>query len=131
MKINKKNIFIIVLVVIAVLVGLYFLIFKMDSKKYKYTKELKKIASEYYEDYYDRFEKFNYTSDQIEKELSKYKENGRKDTLDTLSRIDVTKTDEILSKFEGCNIHNTNAIVYPYEPYGKKDYKVVITLDCE
>ena len=131
MKINKKNIFIIVLVVVIILLCLYFLIFKMDSKKYKYTKELKKIASEYYEDYYDRFEKFNYTSDQIEKELSKYKENGRKDTLDTLSRIDVTKTDEILSKFEGCNIHNTNAIVYPYEPYGKKDYKVVITLDCE
>ena len=131
MKLNKKNIIIIVIATVIIVGLLYLLVFKVDSKKYKYTKELKKLASDYYEEYYERFNTYNYTDEQIEKELSRYKDDGRKESLDTLSRVDITKTEEILSKFEGCNPETTKAIIYPHEPYKKKDYSIVITLDCK
>lgn len=127
---------VIILAIIIVLV-VAFIIFKPGKQtlKEELTQELKTMGEEFYTDFYYVEISKNKTSDEVTEFLSKFSDVGVKVNLDNLSRYDSEKNKEKIKKFkneknESCNQSTSQAIIYPKSPYGKKDYKVKVELDC-
>lgn len=131
---NKKNI-IICVVGLVVVVGAVLLIMNLGgSKGNKLEKRLKELGNVYYEKYYSLF------GDDVRSEfLAKYTTIGIKVDLENLARTvadtdNLPSKDEILKEFtkngKACNQTTTKVIFYPQKPYGAKDFKMEIQLDC-
>ena len=126
-----------ILVAIATLVVvLVFVIGKKEDEKTKLTNELEKIGRNYYEEYY-------YVSAGNDKEenskanyLKNFESVGLKINLENLLRYNNTLKDKNTTKFvnsktnKKCNYEKSMVTIYPKKPFGKKDYKISVYLDC-
>lgn len=134
LKENKKLVTLIGcgVLVVAVIVILLFL-FVFNSNKSALTKELNKAGVNFYENFY--YNQVGNDDNERKEFLSKYAAVGIKIDLENLARTTDNK-DEFINKFvnkktkEKCNINNTKITIYPKEPYGQKDYKMDVVLDC-
>ena len=118
------GIFILLVVVIIVLS----IIFNNNSdKKNTETLEesLNKIGSEFYETKY-------YTTFQDVKQLANFKDTGVNISITNLNVIMPISADlkDRLNE-DKCNLDNTKIVIYPKDPYGKKDYSLKVELACE
>lgn len=99
---------------------------------------MKELGKVYYEEvYYSSFNK----EDERNEFLAKYTTLGIKTDLSNLvrsvaSKNDLPSSEEILAKFvnkktgKECNRTNTKVFFYPTKPYGVKDYKIDVKVDC-
>lgn len=134
---TKKNICIVVSSVL-VLVIIILIIACCNNQEKKLTKYMKQLGKVYYEDIYHA----SFQNDAAREEtLSKFAVTGINTDLENLVRAVSTKKDlptdaEILAKFvnkktgKACNQSSTRIYFYPSEPYGAKDYKIEVKLDC-
>lgn len=138
-KENKKIVLIVVGAILAV--GLIVLLVSVlgkekVSEEEMLTKELEKIGRDYYENYY-------YVSAANSEELKDKKEYlqnfssvGLKINLDNLQRYNNTLKDKNKTEFKNteknkkCSTEKSMVTIYPTDPYGKKDYKISVYLDC-
>lgn len=132
--INKKIIIglaagatiIIVLVILSITV--------IFNKERIITNKVKKMAYEYYSEYYYDSLKEGRKKEDFEKIMDKYSGIGFKISLENISSIDNGKYKEEVESFgsknKKCDELNTRAIIYPEKPYGKKDYRIEVELDC-
>lgn len=98
------------------------------------TNKVKKMAYEYYSEYYYDSLKEGRKKEDFEKIMDKYSGIGFKISLENISSIDNGKYKEEVKSFgsknKKCDKLNTRAIIYPEKPYGKKDYRIEVELDC-
>jgi len=127
-----------ILIVVVVIVVLVCNRPKKDkvSEKEKLTTELEKIGRNYYENYYyvsaanssDLNDKKNY--------LKNFTSVGLKINLENLQRYNNTLKDKNETVFKNtkankdCDLEKSMVTIYPTEPYGEKDYKISVFLDC-
>lgn len=136
-KLNKKQCYIIggIVLLLIVIISL-FLIFNNHSKNesQKLSKELKELGISFYEDFY--YNQIGKTDDEKKTFLEKYTDIGIKVSLDNLARYKKDESEEITKKFvnsktnQECDKTNSMVIIYPKEPYGKKDYRIDANLVC-
>lgn len=116
-----------IICVLALIVIIVLLII-MPSRKERLTNYLEDMGRDYYENFYY---KTNPGGKIDTKEfIAKFSSVGIKVNLDTLGRVNDDNKD-IISKFKGCDSEVTRAIIYPQKPYGKKDYRISVELDCK
>lgn len=159
-KKNNKNSFIhdklelikkhklIIIVIVSVIIWLILLIsFYINHRIISKQKEeletsLTKISKDYYEKfYYDEVKRLSMTTNEDDKSpektstylISQFKDVGVKISLTSLNVYENGKYKSEIAKFtkENCNKDKTVAIIYPQKPFGKKDYRVKIRLDCK
>ena len=137
---ENKKIVLIVLGAIVLIVGVIVLISALGKEKVDeeemLTNELEKIGRNYYEDYYYVSAA---NSDDL-KDKKEYLENfssvGLKINLENLQRYNNTLKDKNETNFKNteknkkCNAETSMVTIYPTDPYGKKDYKISVYLDC-
>lgn len=106
------------------------------NQETKLNTKLKDIGTEFYEDfYYDQIVSGK-TEEEVVEFLSRFSEIGIKVNLDNLSRFSEGKYSDLSNEFTNkkskvaCDINNTRALIFPKEPYGKKDHEVNAELDC-
>lgn len=119
-------------VIIIVLVILSITVF--FNKERIITNKVKKMAYEYYSEYYYDSLKEGREKEDFEKIMAKFSGIGFKISLDNIVNIKNGKYKEEVeslgSKKKKCDKLNTRAIIYPEKPYGKKDYRIEVELDC-
>ena len=126
-----------VLIVLVLFVGVTFVTGCKASQEKKLNKYLKELGNAYYEKYYSLFDDEAARSEF----LARYSTLGIKVDLENLARTvsdtkDFPSKDEILKKFvnnktkEACNSAKTKITIYPQKPFGNKDYKIEVNLDC-
>jgi hypothetical protein len=119
-------------VIIIVLVVLSITVF--FNKERIITNKVKKMAYEYYSEYYYDSLKEGRKKEDFEKIMAKFSGIGFKISLDNIVNIKNGKYNEEVeslgSKKKKCDKLNTRAIIYPEKPYGKKDYRIEVELDC-
>lgn len=131
---NKKNIVICASVALVIIVAIVLIMNLGGSKGNKLEKRLKELGNVYYEKYHGLFD------DKTRAEfLAKYTTIGIKVDLENLARTvadtnGLPSKDEILKEFvkngKACNQTTTKVIFYPQKPFGAKDFKMEINLDC-
>jgi len=125
---------IVLIVVFAVVYGCIKMFGGSASQENKLTNSLKKMGEEFYTEYYYPEISKDKSSAEVTAVLEKFKDIGIKIDLDNLSRYNDGANEEEIAKFKNngkaCNNKTTRAIIYPKSPYGKKDYKVEVELDC-
>ena len=136
-KLNKKHYYIIggIILLLIVIISL-FLIFNNHSKNesQKLTKELKELGISFYEDFY--YNQIGKTDEEKKTFLEKYTDIGIKVSLDNLARYKKDESEEIIKKFvnsktnQECDKTNSMVIIYPKEPYCKKNYRIDTNLVC-
>jgi len=122
------------LLVIIIVIIVFFGVTKKEEQSQVLSNSLKDLGIDFYENfYYNQIGK----DDKERKEfLEKYKDIGIKVNLDSLSRYKKDETDEILKKFvnseteEECDKDSSMVVIYPKDPYGKKDYSIDANLVC-
>lgn len=130
---NKKRLYLIIAGTISFIVIIVLIIilgFRTNEKKLNGL--LEQMGIDFYENHY-----YN-QSDKTETGridfVQKFKDKGIKINLDGLRQY--PGNEEIVEKFvnsktkEKCNTENTRVIVYPEAPFGEKDYRIVVELDC-
>lgn len=131
MKLSKKSIYIISISVIVIIVGviLFLLIFNNNKEtktnSVNFTDDLKSLGIDFYENSYYP----GYLDKQL---LSQFKDNPINLSLTAINR-DAPISDKLKEKLNDkkCDFDKTKIVIYPYEPYGPKDYKVEVELFCE
>lgn len=136
-KLNKKHYYIIggVVLLIIIIISL-FMIFghRSKSESQKLSNELKQLGISFYEDFY--YKQIGKTDEEKKAFLEKYTDIGIKVSLDNLARHKKDETETILKKFVNsktnteCDRNSSMVIIYPKEPYGKKDYRIDTDLVC-
>lgn len=104
---------------------------KQDKKIEKYLREdLEEMGIDFYENFY--YEAINGNDESGKKFLQKYSEIGIKIGLDSFSEYNSDVVQGKINDFTkyDCDKTNTIAIIYPKEPFGRKDYKIETRLDC-
>ena len=141
-KNNKKIIGIGLAVVIVVVVGIIIAlkVTKKEevSEKDRLTKELETLGKKYYEDYYYPSSGNSEEENSKEKYLKNFESVGLKINLENLQRYNNTlsKSDKVKVDFTNkdknkkCDAEKSMVTIYPTDPYGKKDYKISVYLDC-
>ena len=137
-KTNLRTMIIILFVLLLVIVGLIFVknTFIKDNKKEVLEKELLDMGKVFYEDFY--YKQIEATDLEIENFLSKFKTIGIKINLDSLARYNNQVNKSRIEKFvnedkkddKDCNRNESMLIIYPKDPYGKKDYTYKVVLEC-
>lgn len=137
LKKNKKVLIIAgVVVAIILLVVILFLIFGGNNKNQsqELSSSLKDLGITFYEDFY--YNQIGSNDEERREFLEKYKDIGIKVSLDSLSRHKKDETKQILEEFvneetgEECDKNSSMVVIYPREPYGKKDYSIDAKLIC-
>ena len=132
---NKKKIIkiaIAVVVLILLVVGIIFLLSKRSNEE-ALTKNLESLGKTFYEEYYyPSQEKYQ---DDVKKFVGKFSDVGIKVNLENISK--TSKADKELidgmvnSKTKKkCDFEKSTVTIYPKKPFGKKDYKIEVNLDC-
>lgn len=133
-SVNGLAIIIILIVVFAVVYALIKVFGGGASLESSLTKSLKTMGEDFYTEYYYPEISKDKSSAEVTAILEKFKDIGIKIDLDNLSRYNDGANEEEIAKFKyngkACNNKTTRAIIYPKSPYGKKDYKVEVELDC-
>ena len=134
-RLNKKVVCMIggVILAIAVIVTIVILALNNKSNEKELNAKLEELSASFYEGfYYDAMVK-NYGINQV----AQYANVGIKVSLDNLIRSSGLDKDEELTNFfvnsktgKACDKNNTKVIIYPQDPYEKKDYKLEIVLKC-
>ena len=135
-KENKKKVLFVLLTIIVVLVAIVLAIFLLKGKNQEEVLKdyLHDMGIEFYENLY--YKQVGKTDEERKEFLNKFTEIGIKINLDSLSRYNVESNQEKINAFknpktnDACNKENSKVIIYPQEPYGQKDYRVEIQLDC-
>lgn len=134
---NKKLLMVVSAVLALILIVVIVILLlngNKQSQSQKLSNSLKDLGISFYEEfYYNQIGK----NDKERKEfLAKYKDIGIKVSLDSLSRYKKGETEEILTEFvndetkKECDKTNSMVIIYPKDPYGKKDYSIDAMLVC-
>jgi len=132
---QKKVVFVgltVIVIVVAIILGFFLL--KGKSKEEVLKSYLHDMGIEFYENLY--YQQIGKTDDARKDFLSNFSDIGVKINLDSLSRYNAESNKEKIEAFknpktnESCNKENSKVIIYPQEPYGQKDYRVEIQLDC-
>lgn len=124
---------IITIIILSLIVWIFVL--NKDNKELKdnnkldtFKVELLEVGSNFYEDYYYD----TIISEEKNTFLSNYSVSGIKIDLNNLLQVFDKKewkiSNEIINK---CDKNKTKIIIYPKEPYNKKDYEIIIDLFCE
>ena len=133
-SVNGLAIVIVLIVVFAVGYGLFKAFGGGATLETSLNNSLKKMGEEFYTEYYYPEISKDKSSAEVTTILEKFKDIGIKIDLDNLSRYNDGANEEEIAKFKNngkaCNNKTTRAIIYPKSPYGKKDYKVEVELDC-
>ena len=140
---NKKKIIAIVLAAIVVIVVGSIIVLKITKKeevseKDRITKELETLGKKYYEDYYYPSSGNSEEENSKEKYLKNFESVGLKINLENLQRYNNTlsKKDKVKTDFTNkdkkkkCDAEKTMVTIYPKEPFGKKDYKISVYVEC-
>lgn len=134
---NKKIMILISAVILIALIVSFILIFggkKELSQQEKLTNKMKEMAENFYQNfYYDQV-----GSNDVERTtfLKKYETIGFKVNLDNLSRYLDGNSEEILKEFindktkQDCDKYQSQAVIYPKEPFAKTSYTIEIQLYC-
>lgn len=135
---NKtKGILIATVVVLVILVG-YLIFTQLKPKEGPKVLETKltEMGADFYENFYFDNVSANMDESDAKDFFNRFTESGIKINLDNLSRYDNGKNATIVESFinqetkTACDINNTRAVIYPKDPFGKKDYTVKAELDC-
>ena len=125
------NCVIVGVIVIGVVVAVVLIVFM--NNKTQLTNELEKAGRDFYENYYyDQAGSDDKTRSEF---LVKLESAGIKVNLENLARSTENNKgilDKFVNKATGkkCNTDNTKVIIYPKDPYGKKDYIIETEIDC-
>ena len=132
---TKRNAIIVGIIAIIALLGLTLCTIFGGSKKDKVTKSLKNMGNDFYTEYYYVQLSKGRSKDEVAKILERYKKIGIKIDIDNLSLFNSGKYKKDIKEFKKdgykCDGKNTKVIIYPQKPYGKKDYKLEVLLDCK
>ena len=121
-----------VLVVLALAFGVYMLVWGGKSSEEKLTNYMIELGELFYQEYYEELrDNQTETEDELLELLASFEENGLQVNLDSLSRIDMERTDEIEDLFKNCSKGNTYVIVRPISPFAIDNFSIDVTLDCE
>ena len=123
---------------VVVLFVIILIIVNCNNQEKKLSKYMKQLGKVYYEEIYLPSFKDDATK---EATLSKFTVTGINTDLENLvravsNRNGMPTDEEILAKFvnkktdKKCNQSSTRIYFYPSEPYGTKDYKIEVKLDC-
>ena len=131
---KKKPFIIIACILLVLLIGFVgFLIYTKITAtppKTKAENKLDELADKFYDHYYDqKLEELN--EEDLKAFLSTYKESGLTINIENLQLYLDNFNIEDYSAFEKCNKSGTKVIIYPVEPYGKKDFRKSYTLNCK
>lgn len=133
---DRKKIIIlgISIIVFISVIFLGIILFKGSSKEEMLKKHLEEMGVEFYEELY--YKQVGKTDEERAEFLKKFTDLGIKVNLDSLSRYNTEKNQSKISEFknpktnEECDKENSKVIIYPQEPFGQKDYRVEINLEC-
>jgi len=93
-------------------------------------RSLKTMAKDYYENYfYDRYIAKRMMGDGV---LDRYVSAGIPSVnLRQLLSFDSARHGEKTGDFRGCDTEKTRARLKPVKPFGRKDYELVVELECK
>lgn len=136
-KYNKKRSIVIIVssILAIVLLILTIGVFVFSDKKSQLDKYLETMGSEFYENYY--YEKIGTDLEERSAFLKEFETIGIKVNLDTLSKYNGTKNDEMISKFvnkktkEKCDMKKTKVVFYPRDPYKAESYVMETIIECD
>ncbi|MBQ3475600.1 MAG: hypothetical protein IJH20_05465 [Bacilli bacterium] len=133
-KLNeKKPLVIAASILLVVLLGFVgFLVFnKINASvsKSKAEDKLSELSDKFYEHYYDT-KKEELSDEELKKFLSGYSKDGLIINLENLQLFLDSYNIEDYSVFDKCDKSGTKVMIFPVDPYGKKDYKKSFTLNC-
>ena len=128
---NNKKILVVVSLLVLVIALVIIIIVVGKNKKPTIEEQLNSAMKTMAKDFYPNLEQ----GDESKRTnfLMKYKDIGVKVNFDNLSRYNAEERKseiELLDKYK-CNKENTKATIKPRESYGKEDYDIEITLECE
>ena len=131
---KRKPLVIIAIVLIVILLGFIgFLIYNKFtgvSPKTKAENKISELSDKFYEHYYEQKAE-TISKEELKTFLSNYKDSGLIINLEDLQIYLDTFNIEDYSAFDKCDKAGTKVIVYPTDPYGKKDYRKSYTLNCK
>ena len=137
-KLLKNKLFLIiggaVILLLVLLVVLFITFTNKGNESKRLSSSLKELGISFYEDFY--YKQVGTTDKEKKEFLEKYKDLGIKISLDSLSRHNKEKTEAIIAEFvnkktdEECDRNNSMVVIYPRDPYGKKDYSIDAILVC-
>lgn len=134
---NKKIMILISVVILIALIVSFILIFggkKELSQQEKLTNKMKEMAESFYQNFY--YDQVGSNDSERQEFLKKYETIGFKVNLDNLSRYTDIDSEQILKDFvndktnEQCDKYQSQAIIYPKDPYSKTSYTIEIQLYC-
>ncbi|MBR3257312.1 hypothetical protein IKG02_03460 [Candidatus Saccharibacteria bacterium] len=118
------------MVILSIVVSVFFNDEAIAHRKFN------QLVREYYEDYF--YDKMMETieDDLVEKKLAKFAQSGVQPvTLRQVLLYQNGKNSEYKKYFDTgafyCDKNNTEAIIYPEEPFGKKDYHIEFKYSCQ
>lgn len=121
-------------IIIIALIILLVLFLSGDSKEASLKKYMEEMGTAFYEELY--YEQIGKNDEERAKFLKNFADIGIKINLDGLSRYKTEENKEKLDSFknpktnEECNKQDSKVVIYPEEPYGKKDYRLEVILEC-
>lgn len=137
MRLNKKRIIVIISALALLAIVIYAAIYsaKTDEREeQKLYDQLNVLASNYYKDYY--YNLFGDNDTEIANRISQYKDTGITISLNDLAKYKIDDYSNILSSYKNyktgsnCDYDNTKVTFYPYEPYGRNDFRIESTVVC-
>lgn len=134
---SKKKLFIIIgaitIAIIAAILVLVLFVFKDNSNEKELVKNMEKLGGQFYEEfYYPAQEK---AQKDVKEFIKKFENSGIKVNLENIakfSKIDKKIVDSMVNSETNkkCDQKETYIIIKPTSPYGKKNYKIDVTLSC-
>jgi len=129
----SKKLKIIILIVVAVLVlavvGIFILINSKGYKEKLISSELRTITEEFYGYYYDDQNAESKAKDFV----AQFKDTGLSISLGDMKIYLEGRTNKKYDskRLEKCDLAKTTSIMYPKEPFGKKDLDIKFNLSCK
>lgn len=122
------------MVVVIAIIIIAIVLLTSNSKEQTLKKYMEEMGVSFYEDLY--YEQIGKNDEERAKFLKNYTDLGIKINLDGLSRYKTEENKEKLEAFvnpktnEECNKQNSKVVIYPKDPFGKKDYRIEVILEC-
>ena len=132
---HKKELLIGGAILLLAIVAIGSFVFLFGNNQEKLLKDyLKEMGTDFYENLY--YQQVGKDDEERKKFLNNFKDLGIKVSLDSLSRYKSSENKEKIdafvnkSKNQDCDKNNTKVIIYPTDPYGQKDYRMELQLEC-
>ncbi len=126
---SNKNLLIIIGIVVAlIIIGLSINSYKeKKSSPTTISQNLETVGQDFYENYY-----YSDMDDEQKTLLAEFKDQGivvNITNLETITSLNENLKNNLIKK--ECDFDETKIVIYPEEPYGKKDYNLKIELSCK